>query len=92
MPLLDTEQLAGGRLPFLQACRETGGQCDEYPVLTMYFMRVAGWVSGSDYAAFFGANAVLLWSAPRSIATFLYMLGGKALCSRWRRRCSSMAS
>ena len=37
-----------------------GGQCDEYPVLTMYFMRVAAWVGGSTTAGFFTANAVLL--------------------------------
>ncbi len=79
VPLLQTEQLTGGRLPFLQACLETGGQCDEYPVLTMYFMRVAGWIGGSTAAGFFTANAILLWICAAAIATFLYMLGGKAL-------------
>ena len=79
VPLLQTEQLTAGRLPFLQACLETGGQCDEYPVLTMYFMRVAGWIGGSTAAGFFTANAILLWICAAAIATFLYMLGGKAL-------------
>ncbi len=79
VPLLSTEQLAGNRLPFIQECLETGGQCDEYPVLTMYFMRVAAWVGGSTTAGFFTANAVLLWVCAAAIATFLYMLGGKAL-------------
>jgi len=79
VPLLSTEQLAGNRLPFIQQCLETGGQCDEYPVLTMYFMRVAAWVGGSTTAGFFTANAVLLWVCAAAIATFLYMLGGKAL-------------
>ena len=79
VPLLNTEQLTGNRLPFFQPCLETGGQCDEYPVLTMYFMRVAAWIGGSTTAGFFTANAVLLWVCAAAIATFLYMLGGKAL-------------
>ena len=79
VPLLNTEQLDGNRLPFIQPCLETGGQCDEYPVLTMYFMRVAAWVGGSTTAGFFTANAILLWVCAAAIATFLYMLGGKAL-------------
>ena len=44
MPLLGTEQLAGGRLPFFDACKVSENNCDEYPVLTMYLMRVAAWV------------------------------------------------
>jgi uncharacterized membrane protein len=79
VPLLQTEQLTGGRLPFIQACLETGGQCDEYPVLTMYFMRVAAWIGGGTAAGFFTANAILLWICAAAIATFLYMLGGRAL-------------
>jgi uncharacterized membrane protein len=79
VPLLNTEQLAGGRLPFIQPCLETGGQCDEYPVLTMYFMRVAAWIGGSTAAGFFTANAILLWVCAAAIATCLYMLGGRAL-------------
>ena len=43
---LGTEQLRGGRLPYLDACAESPGQCDEYPVLTMWTMRVSAWVSG----------------------------------------------
>jgi uncharacterized membrane protein len=79
VPLLSTEQLAGGRLPFLQPCLETGGQCDEYPVLTMYFMRVAAWIGGSTAAGFFTANAILLWICAAATVTFLYMLGTKAI-------------
>ena len=79
VPLLSTEQLAGNRLPFIQPCLETGGQCDEYPVLTMYFMRIAAWVGGTTTAGFFTANAVLLWVCAAAIATCLYMLSGKAL-------------
>src|SRR5436305_8712156 len=69
VPLYGTEQLTGGRLPFVDRCTATGGQCDEYPVLTMYFTRVAAWTSQgvarlfdvrSSFAAFFWANAFLL--------------------------------
>jgi len=79
VPLVDTEQLQGGRLPFLQPCLETGGRCDEYPVLTMYFMRAAGWIGGEAATGFFMANVLLLWVCAAAIATCLYMLGGKPL-------------
>ncbi|HET9723429.1 MAG TPA: hypothetical protein VFR44_06255, partial [Actinomycetota bacterium] len=36
VPLLGTEQLTGDRLPYLDPCVESDGQCDEYPVLSMY--------------------------------------------------------
>jgi uncharacterized membrane protein len=79
VPLLNTEQLAGNRLPFFQACLETGSQCDEYPVLTMYVMRVAAWIGGNTTGGFFTANVVLLWICAAVIAVIIYMLGGKAL-------------
>ncbi|MEO8424946.1 MAG: glycosyltransferase 87 family protein, partial [Actinomycetota bacterium] len=79
VPLLYTEQLDGNRLPFLQPCLESGGPCDEYPVLTMYAMRVAAWVGGSTTLGFFMANAIFLWVCAAAVATFLYMLGGRAL-------------
>lgn len=79
VPLLTAEQLTQGRLPFFQPCLETGVQCDEYPVLTMYFMRVAGWVGGSTPAGFFTANALLLWLCAAATATCLYVLGARTL-------------
>lgn len=79
VPLLDTEQLANGRLPFLQRCARSAGQCDEYPVLTMYFMRVAAWIGGTTTAGFFTANVMLLGLCAAAIATLLYMLGGRPL-------------
>ena len=76
VPLLATEQLAGGRLPFLDPCVPLEGQnCDEYPVLTMYFMRVADWISGDDYGAFFWVNAALL-SACAVVTVAAYDLRG----------------
>ena len=54
VPLLATEQLAGGRLPFFDRCEATENNCDEYPVLTMYLMRVAAWFSAR--------NSRRLWS------------------------------
>lgn len=78
-PLLATEQLSGGRLPFLDACSSNQGECDEYPVLTMYTMRVAAWASssaGNDIAGFFYANVVLLTIAAFAIALLLYLLAG----------------
>jgi uncharacterized membrane protein len=81
VPLLGTEQLAGGRLPFLEPCVTVPAtNCDEYPVLTMYMMRMAGWVSDTDYRTFFAANAALLWLCAGAIAVSLYaVVGGRAL-------------
>jgi uncharacterized membrane protein len=81
VPLLGTEQLAAGRLPFLDACVDVSGQnCDEYPVLTMYFMRLAAWSSGASYARFYYANAALLIGCAAVVAVCLYvMVRGRAL-------------
>ena len=81
VPLLDTEQLRGSRLPFLDACEPVEGRnCDEYPVVTMYVMRLASWISGDDYAPFYWVNALLLTGFAVAIAVMLYVANGsKAL-------------
>ena len=81
VPLLGTEQLAGGRLPFLEACdAAASGECDEYPVLSMWTMRLAAWISGPDASQFFLANMVILTVAAFATALFLYLVvGGRAL-------------
>lgn len=75
VPLLGTEQLTGGRLPYLDACASTDHECDEYPVLTMYAMRLAAWM-GSGMAGFFYANAFLLAIAAFVVVVCLYLLVG----------------
>jgi uncharacterized membrane protein len=78
VPLVGTEQLAGGRLPFLDRCRETDDQhCDEYPVLTMYFMRTAAWIGGTGYAPFFFVNAFMLAVCGAVAAVCLWRLVGR---------------
>jgi uncharacterized membrane protein len=74
VPLFLTEQLAGGRLPYLDRCSPADTNCDEYPVLTMYSMRVGGWISGDDAARFFWVNALLLVVAAAVTAVSLYLL------------------
>ena len=84
VPLLGTEQLTGGRLPYLDTCAPNSGQCDEYPVLSMYLMRLAAWVSNamagslhtSATAGFFYANAFLLAVAAFVIVLCLYLMVG----------------
>lgn len=80
VPLLGTEQLTGGRLPYLDACVPHEDQeCDEYPVLTMYAMRVAAWMSDGT-AGFFYANVLLLSIAAFVVLVCLYLLvGSRAL-------------
>ncbi|HEX7464705.1 MAG TPA: hypothetical protein VF382_07425, partial [Actinomycetota bacterium] len=79
VPLLGAEHLTGGRFPYLDACAPGTGECDEYPVLTMYAMRVAAWMS-NGLAGFFYANALLLAIAAFVIAVCLYlMVGPRAL-------------
>lgn len=77
VPLLGTQQLGGGRLPFLDACDEdASGECDEYPVLSMWAMRLAAWVSGADVGAFFRTNAAILTVAAFATALCLYLMAG----------------
>jgi hypothetical protein len=75
--LLGTEDLTGGRLPYLDACdrAEPTTPCDEYPVLTMYAMRLAG-VTGTEPFRYFLASAALLTLAAVLIAWQLGRLVG----------------
>ncbi len=78
VPLLFTEQLTGGRVPFLDRCAShPGSNCDEYPVLTMAFMRVAAWISGPRTAAFSYVNSVLLLACAGIAAACLTLLAGR---------------
>jgi uncharacterized membrane protein len=75
VPLLSTEQLTSGRLPFLDPCAPGPGQCDEYPVLSMYAMRLAAWASNS-LPGYFWANALLLSACAAVVALCLYLVVG----------------
>jgi len=83
VPLIATEQLEGGRLPFLDACVASDHNCDEYPVLSMYVMRAAAWAAnlapgeGPRYAAFYFVNAAILAAAAVAIAASLWALVGR---------------
>jgi uncharacterized membrane protein len=81
IPLLGTEQLSEDRLPYLDPCDQVvSGECDEYPVLSMWTMRLAAWISGPDGGQFFLANVVILSVAAFATALFLYLVvGGRAL-------------
>jgi uncharacterized membrane protein len=76
--LLHTEQLIGGRLPYLDACRPAATPCDEYPVISMYVMRATATLSGEGYASFFWLNALLLLACALLIAWLIDRLGGNA--------------
>ncbi len=79
VPLFDSEQLQGGRLPYLDRCAAGAGECDEYPVLTMFAMRLAAWI-GSTRGGFFFANAAILAAAAGATALCLYLaVGARAL-------------
>jgi uncharacterized membrane protein len=76
VPLYGTEQLKGDRLPFLDDCHATVFRpCDQYPVLTMYAMRVAAWPVDS-FSGFFYANAFLLIVAGGVTAAALSRIAG----------------
>jgi uncharacterized membrane protein len=79
VPLLGTEQLAGGRLPYLDACRPVEGQnCDEYPVLSMYLMRAAAWFSGTaSSAGYYYVTAAFLTVFALVTAAALYLIAGR---------------
>src|SRR4030095_4515060 len=73
---LATEQLRGGRLPYLDACAEASAESDESRVLTMWTMRAAAWISGSSTTGFFTTSAILMWIAAFVIAFCLSVLVG----------------
>ncbi|MGQ0670501.1 MAG: glycosyltransferase family 87 protein [Actinomycetota bacterium] len=90
VPLLLTEQLStGDRLPYLDPCRtDEESHCDEYPVLTMYTMRLGAWlapastaspegVATRSIAGFFYANAGLLAVAAVVTTVCLYLMVGR---------------
>ncbi|MDP9330982.1 MAG: glycosyltransferase 87 family protein [Actinomycetota bacterium] len=78
VPLLYTEQLTGGRVPFIDRCgTHPDSNCDEYPVLTMLFMRGGAWISGSDGAAFYYVNTLLLLVCAAATAACLALLAGR---------------
>jgi len=74
---LESEQLTSGRLPYLDACRtQQGIECDEYPVLTMWAMRAAAWISGPSITGYFTTSSIAMWIAAFVIAVLLYLLVG----------------
>ena len=76
VPLLGTEQLQGGRLPFIDACAPSENNCDEYPVITMYLMRVAAWV-GHSFESFYFTNAAIMTGFALLITGCLWLLVGR---------------
>ena len=75
---LETEQLTSNRLPFLDACRvQEGSECDEYPVLTMWTMRAAAWISGPSIIGFYATSSIMMWIAAFVIAVLLFLLVGE---------------
>ena len=77
--LIQSEQLTGGRLPYLDPCQGVAedSTCDEYPVVTMWTMRLSAWASGDSTTRFFFANAILMWIAALWTALLLYMMVGR---------------
>jgi uncharacterized membrane protein len=73
---LGTEQLRGGRLPFLDPCEGSSGQCDEYPLLTMWTMRASAWISGPGTRDYFYSSAVMMWIAAFVVTLCLYLIAG----------------
>ncbi|HEX8100333.1 MAG TPA: glycosyltransferase 87 family protein [Actinomycetota bacterium] len=76
-PLFGTEHMDERRLPYLDPCPAQPSNCDEYPVLTMYFMRLAASLSRPTASAFFAANAALLAILAYLTAWMLFKLVGE---------------
>ena len=74
VPLYRSEHLTAGRLPYIDACHSSR-PCDEYPPVTMYFLRAAAWLSRSP-ASFFWVNALALSILGLLTAWFLWQLAG----------------
>ena len=90
--LYRSEQLSGGRLPYLQSC-EGVIPCDEYPPVTMYFLRATAWLSRSS-TSFFWVNIAALAGLALVTSWAAVPDGGSPgpVLRRWRRRCCSTPS
>jgi uncharacterized membrane protein len=73
------ESIGGGRLPYVDDCTPRLGEpCDEYPVLTMYAMRITGWmVPDGDLTAFYYVNTALMLLCAAVVAYLLAVRVGK---------------
>ena len=61
--LYRSEQLTGDRLPYVTPCTTSPVPCDEYPVVSMYTLRIAAWTAparGDPVPWFFATTAVVL--------------------------------
>lgn len=72
--LYRSEHLSGNRLPYLQSC-EGVIPCDEYPPVTMYFLRGTAWLSGSS-TSFFWVNVAALAGLALLTSWLLYRMTG----------------
>ena len=76
------EQLDGGRLPYLDPCEPSALRCDEYPVVSMYVMRLVGWLvpdAGDQYRWFYWLNAAVLLVAALATTFLLEKLAARTL-------------
>jgi uncharacterized membrane protein len=75
-----TEGLTGDRLPYLDGCQVPPRvECDEYPVLTMYTMRLAAWLSDSRAGFFVAIAAIMALAALAAALALLRTVGLRAL-------------
>jgi uncharacterized membrane protein len=80
--LYRSEQLEGGRLPYLSACAPSAAPCDEYPVVSMYALRLAAWlVPSGAYAVrwFFLLTALILLACALWTTWCLERLGARTV-------------
>jgi uncharacterized membrane protein len=76
------EQLAGGRVPYLDPCRPAVRPCDEYPVLTMAVMWGAAAIAGGSpdaFAGFYWANIAILLACALLTTWSLERLGARTV-------------
>jgi hypothetical protein len=80
-----TEQLTGGRVPYLEPCAPAAKPCDEYPVGSMAVMRGTAWLSdglagdGDPYTFFYWTNVALLLACALATAWLLERAGAATI-------------
>jgi hypothetical protein len=80
--LYQWEQLGGGRMPYLDPCREAERPCDEYPAFTMYTLRAIASLSDSGddpYGRFYAGAVLLLLVCALAITWCLERLGARTV-------------
>jgi uncharacterized membrane protein len=77
--LYTAEELDRGRIPYVDNCSSDKAVCDEYPVVTMFVMKLAATVEHTPDGFWFLAVGLLALAALGTLVLLYRMIGARAL-------------